>query len=133
MSYRPSLVLLDSDFIFAIFTKDDANHQKAKDLLEKIESKNLSIALSNLVKQEIATLFSKRCDQNTAVEVVKILENFERIDILSNTEEQIWEIFKSYQKKSISFVDCSNLFLAKKYNCKIASFDNFYHKEVLLS
>jgi predicted nucleic acid-binding protein len=67
-----------------------------------------------IVKQEIATLFSRRIDQKTAIHVVDILEEFEIININAEMETQIWTVFKSFKKKNISFIDCCNLYLADK-------------------
>lgn len=127
-----NIVLLDSDYLFALFVESDANNKKAIKLSEIIESRNLKVVVTNLVKLEVATLFSRRVSQHSAVEVIKILNSFENIFVDQKQTEEIWEVFHSYTKSRISFVDCSNLYLAKKYKARIASFDKFYTKDFLL-
>jgi predicted nucleic acid-binding protein len=92
------------------------------------------IIVSNLVKQELATVISSRFGSLLAKEILENLTLFDPQEVFFDEieTEKIWKLFWSFQKKRISFVDCSNLLLAQKYNCKIASFDQFYPKEMLL-
>ena len=125
-------ILLDSDFIFALQTQNDANHTKALKLEKVISKLNYEICYLNFVKHEIATLISRRIGQSEAIMTVNSLANFKEIFVNEDLEKEVWQTFKSYSKKNISFVDCANLTIATKFDFKIASFDQFYPSEFLL-
>jgi predicted nucleic acid-binding protein len=126
------MYILDTDFIFSYFDSNQSTHQKASNLEEKFGDSH--IIVSNLVKQELATVISSRFGSLLAKEILENLTLFDPQEVFFDEieTEKIWKLFWSFQKKRISFVDCSNLLLAQKYNCKIASFDQFYPKEMLL-
>jgi predicted nucleic acid-binding protein len=126
------MYILDTDFIFAYFDSKQTTHTKAGIIVEKFGDQETII--SNLVKQELATVISYKVGYKEAKEVIENLNLFEPTEIFFEPQEieQIWHIFWSYQKKNISFIDCSNLYLAQKYKCKIASFDSFYSQNLLL-
>jgi len=124
-------ILLDSDFIFALQVETDANNQKALILQELIIEKGYSVFYTNVVRQEVATLISRRIGQAEALTAVDLLSNFNEIFVTQQTEAEIWQLFKSFSKKNISFVDCANLYFASKFKFKVASFDSFYPKNVL--
>jgi predicted nucleic acid-binding protein len=127
------MYILDTDFIFSYFDRNQSTHQQAGDLAEKFAEQ--AVIISNLVRQELATVISCRFGYSLAKEVLENVDLFEPQEIFFDEIEtaKIWQIFWSFQKKNISFIDCSNLFLAQNFNCKIASFDKFYPKEILLS
>jgi predicted nucleic acid-binding protein len=126
-------ILLDSDFLFALFVSNDFHHQKAKKLLEKYL--NEEIYVLNLVIQETATVLSYRFDQKVAV---NFLEKIKTTPVLvinldDKLEEKVWVVFKNQKKKGISFIDCANLaLLATSQMEKILSFDKFYPKKFRL-
>jgi len=119
-------VILDSDFLYGLFVEDDVHHKICVQALPKIE--NSQILISNLVIYEMLTLLSRRVSQAAAQSFLEDIEmlGVQKIFIDQQVEAEILKQFLSYSKKNISFVDCSNLVLAKKYNTKIASFDRFY-------
>lgn len=126
------MFILDTDFIFSYFDSNQSTHLKAVDLVEKFGEQE--VIISNIIKQELATVISNKIGQIEAKQVLKNLELFEPKEVFldHSQTDQIWKIFWSFKNKSTSFADCSNLFLAQKYNCKIASFDNFYPNNLLL-
>jgi len=125
------MIILDTDFIFSYFDKNQSTHQQAKNLVEQFDKEQ--IAVSNLVLQELATVISNRFGYVIAKQIVENVALFEPQEIFVTPKEtaKVWQTFWSLQKKNISFIDCSNLFLAQKFGCKIASFDKFYAKESL--
>ena len=125
-------VLYDTDFLVALFLADQSTHEKAKKIFEKIKDKQVFMA--NLVKYELATVLSKKFSFKLARDVVDNIKSAKIVflDFNKEEEEEIWQEFFSYRKKNISFVDCTNLFLAKKIKANIASFDSFYPQEFLV-
>lgn len=127
------MFILDTDFIFSYFDQNQSTHQKSLELVQ-IYGQNEAV-LSNLTKQELATVISYKVGYQEAKDVIKNLEFFNLTEyfIDQQTTEEIWKSFWQFNNKKISFVDCSNLYLAKKLKFKIASFDTFYPKELLLA
>jgi len=126
-------VLLDSDFLYGLFVQEDPHHKICNNLLPKIEQSKIIVC--NLVIYEMLTIFSRRFSQELAKSFLEDLTSFDiqKVFVDDSLEKEILAVFMSRTKKNISFVDCSNLVIATKYNCKIVSFDKFYPKELLIS
>jgi len=127
-----SKVVLDTDFLVALFIGDQSTHKKAKEIFEIIKSKDLFIL--DLVRYELATVLSRKFSHHLAKDILTKLNNLPLcFTSIKEWEKEIWESLFSYQRKNISFIDCANLEVAKNLNAKIASFDAFYPRDVLIS
>ncbi|EKE05760.1 MAG: hypothetical protein ACD_19C00182G0088 [uncultured bacterium] len=127
-------LLIDSDFLFALFKPDDSNNDRAKKLLKKYLDEDLSI--SNLVLQESTTLVSKRMGMKYAIKfyasVTQIVKKIIYLDL--HSEKDAWELFLSQTKKGSSFIDCSNMTIYKKFKFdNILAFDEYYPKNVRIT
>lgn len=124
--------LYNTDFLYNLFITNQSNHQKVKEIFAKIQ--NESITMLKLVKFELATVLSHKENQQIALEIIKKLDEMEinYIELSEEMENEVWKTFGSFAKKNISFVDCANLTIARKYKLKIASLDQFYPSEFLL-
>jgi predicted nucleic acid-binding protein len=123
-------IILDSDFVIALYLPSDSNHVKAFNIYQQYD--DYSILSINLY--EIATVLSRLLNQDEAIIVFcNIIKDFDEIvvDFEREWEGDIINIYNSFSKKNISFVDCSILYIAKKLNAKIATFDKFYPSELL--
>ena len=122
-------ILVDSDFLVALYKKDDANHKKAIENFKEIE-KDVLVA-TNLVFQESVTVISHRMGMNDArafhSSIRKLLAQEVRIN--EDVERKSWNLFLKQAKKGTSFVDCANVVVYKEYKLdKMAAFDGFYKK-----
>lgn len=118
--------IIDSDFIFGFLNPSDSNHHKARQIFKVIDLDNSQVYCSNLVKEESATLFSKRYGHKTIPGLLEFLSEFSTYFIDEKMTDKTWEKFLSIQKKNISFIDCANLTLAEFLKAEILSFDKFY-------
>lgn len=124
-------ILFDSDALFALYVGSDQLHQKAKILLEKIMTQNMTCFVSNIVLQECVTVISYKIGQ---VEARDFLEKFESMpfDVIcldERIELESWKIFKTQKSNGVSFIDCSNIAFLQSMNLDcIFSFDHFYKK-----
>lgn len=124
-------ILLDADYVIALAFDNESTYPKALKISRDI--KNIPQAILIPVLYEIATVTSRKFGHDLACRLTKsICElDIERIAV-DNLETKILELFYSQRKKSTSMFDCANLVAAKHYGFKIASFDNFYPKDILL-
>lgn len=126
-------ILYDTDFLIALLIETESTHAQAKKIYANIRGEEAF--LSEFVLFEFATVLSRKLPHPEAIEIVRSVQGAEFQLLQASAEEKqvTWELFFSFQKKNISFVDCHNVVLAKKYQFRLASFDAFYPKELLLS
>ncbi|KKS31986.1 MAG: hypothetical protein UU93_C0012G0005 [Candidatus Amesbacteria bacterium GW2011_GWA2_42_12] len=125
--------LVDSDFLVAVFNEKDSSHTNAMILLKKIGADEIELWMTNLVRQESATVISHRVDMNgVRLYVKKIVNDIHKfVDVDKSLENDSWRIFLKQTKKGCSFVDCSNLAIVEKYKLDgILTFDQFYPKRI---
>lgn len=128
-------ILFDSDFIFGLLVTHDPHHEETKEIIEKLDKSETQFFVSNVVIQEAATVLSNKVSQQQAIEFYKHVDSIADTFVMlgPEVEKKAWRIFLKQAKKRTSFVDCANLAILKEYNLdKIASFDGFYPKELLL-
>lgn len=125
-------ILLDTDFLVSTFIDVESTHSSALRLHSQFGKDSLVII--NLVVFELATVLSRKLQHREAVRLINELCNRD-IQFLNalDYESDIWDEFRSYSKKNISFVDCANLVVAQKLKAKIASFDTFYPRTILVT
>lgn len=128
-------LLADSDFLFGLLVPDDAHHQRAKEIWEKLIQQDHDFFVLNITIQETATVLSHKRGQLTAIVFIERLSELglKKIDINIDLEKEGWVIFKTQVKKGTSFVDCANLAAINKFGIDgILSFDKFYPKKLLI-
>lgn len=124
--------LLDTDFLINLFVPNEPSNVTAHTIAKKIAQYERFFL--NLVWYEIATVLSRKYTHSFALKILEDLNKTE-LKVLKFSEEderETWHEFFLYTKKNISFVDCANLVIARKHKFKIASFDTFYPKEMLV-
>ncbi len=124
-------LLYDTDFILNLLIKGESNHERAVSIIEQITPTQEWYL--KLVHFELATVLSRKFDHDFAL---RVLDGFSQttlnpLDLSEKDEKETWDLFKSFKRKNISYVDCANIVVAKKNGFKILSFDKFYPKELL--
>ena len=123
------IVLCDTDFLLSTLIVHESTHNQAVHVNGLI--KNADVQFLDLVHFEIATVMSRKYGSR---EANKVLTSISKLDItrvsFRDYESEIWTEFGSHTGKSISFVDCANLVVARNKKAKIASFDAFYPKYI---
>ena len=123
-------LLCDTDFLISLQLATESTHQEAMEIYEN----NDEFVVLNITFWEVATVLSRKLTQDQAVATLERLqEDFPNIiDFQSKDEQETFKMFKSFVKKNISFFDCACLIVAQKHGYKIASFDKFYPREILI-
>jgi len=125
-------VLYDTDLIISAYFTDQSTHFKAKQVFS--HSNFTQEFILNITLQETATTVSKKFSQNDAKNIVKDIKLTDVVVVFLSMDDEnmVWREFYKNTKNGTSFVDCANLVMAKKLDCKIASFDKFYPKSILV-
>lgn len=129
MTKTNNKILIDADAIIAATNTGDSNHTEALSIDAYIQNHGFKKYISNLVIYEIANVLSIRASQELAIEFLEsiFMSDIEIIYIDEAHTYKTIQKFKTYIKKNISFVDCSNLILMEEYSIDaIFSFDKFY-------
>ena len=132
--FMENSIFIDSNVFIAELNENDTLHSRAKSLLERIESRNLSSITSNFVISEAITVLSQRAGNNVAVSFADFIYNKNAsIDIIAIDREIELEglaYLKRLKSKNVSFCDCAAMAILKIYNIKnIATFDKDFHME----
>ncbi len=124
-------ILLDADYIIALSFDNESTYSQALKISKNIE--RFEQAIIAPVLYEVATVTSRKFGHKLSCNLIKSIYELD-IEIISvdNLEKNILELFYSQRKKSTSMFDCANLVAAKHYGFKIASFDSFYPKDILV-
>ena len=130
--FMENSIFIDSNVFIAELNENDTLHSRAKSLLERIESQNLSSITSNFVISEAITVLSQRVGKNVAVSFADFIYNKDAsIDIIAIDREIELEglaYLKRLKSKNVSFCDCATMAILKIYNIKnIATFDKDFH------
>ena len=128
MTYS-SGILLDCDYIIALSIDNESTHLAAKTVRRTII--DIPQFILRPITYELATVVSRKFGHVIASAMLKDLENsdIKRLEI-DDFEPDIWKEFHSQTRKGTSFFDCANLVAAKHYALKIASFNQFYPKNL---
>jgi predicted nucleic acid-binding protein len=126
-------ILCDTDFFIALLIQEDSNHEKAMAITHS-HSDHI-FTYSNLTKYELVTVLSRKLPQKIAIQALELFEDaFEdRFDFDVQLEDKVLDFYKKSLNKNISFFDAACLVQAQKYHWKIASFDKFYPKTLLVT
>jgi predicted nucleic acid-binding protein len=124
--------LYDTDFLLSLLVGSEPNHAKSLVIDRRSDAEEFYIL--NIAHFEMATVLSRKYNQEFALKVLVHFSAlpFDYIELTEDDEEEAWKEFYSHKKKNVSFVDCANLVIARKYGMKIASFDAFYPSGILL-
>lgn len=124
-------LVADSDFLIALYKQDDANHQRALKLAEKIVRQKESLVLSVFVYAETATMLTQKVSPKTGAHFIRDIES-QRLPVLQSNRpwfERAKNIFSRQSSKNVSFVDATNIALVGLIgSSSIVSFDKDYQK-----
>lgn len=117
-------ILLDSGFICAFYNKRDVNHESAVALLQEIESNKFgALYITDYLFDETMTLIFSRIGIEEAITAGKVMLNsYDLIEISKLIFQESWALF---QKRKLSFTDCTNVAVMHYYNIGyLATFDS---------
>lgn len=125
------MIIIDSNYLFAIANKFDALHKKAK----AINVAGMSVLYLEDVLKEVQTIVSVRQRQaDSFAWIDSIYENEiadDRQYNLSSAEYfEVLNEWRSHKDSRMSFVDAEIIHLAKKYQFQVLTFDEEIKKRL---
>ena len=114
------MYLIDSSVWVALFLEFDSNHKKAEEIISKLEGK---IYLPYNVIVEVTSVLTYKHSKKQADNFLDYMEDNEDIILFENELKPEIEFFKKIDKK-LSFVDISLVFLSKKLDLDLITFDS---------
>lgn len=129
------IIILDTNFLFALKSKKDQYHHRAYELLAEIQKENTKYFTNYFILNETFTLAINRSRGN-----LSFLEHYFSLffgkdnffQVIQNTPQEfvnIIEICKKYvtPKRLLSFADASLIYLYQKINADyLISFDSHF-------
>jgi predicted nucleic acid-binding protein len=131
------VIFADTSFFYPLFSKDDVDHERAREVFEAYRGRRLADLLltTNYVVSETITLIRTTPPRShaAAVKVGERLfaEKLARIHRASAEEERAaFEYLKRHQDKDYSFVDCLSFVVMEKLGIReaLAVDEDFTHR-----
>lgn len=125
---------VDADAFVALNNPKDASHERAKKCLEYIQNNDISLATSQLVILEVATVLPLRLKNKTKKVIQQMVQDILKSNmvIFELNPELFTEAMNLYSKqtsKNIGAFDTYHMAVMKRYSIKtIFSFDRCYKK-----
>ena len=114
------MYIIDSSVWVALFLEFDSNHKKAEEIISKLEGK---IYLPYNVVVEVTTVLAYKHSKEQADNFLDYIEDNEDIVLFENESKSEIEFYKKVNRK-VSFVDVSLVFLSKKLDLDLITFDS---------
>ncbi|MEI7510898.1 MAG: type II toxin-antitoxin system VapC family toxin [Candidatus Peregrinibacteria bacterium] len=113
-------IFIDSNIFVAFYLEEDALHEKAIFLLEELKEREIIIPYC--VIQEVSSILCYRAGKKTADVFLKDIDLSSYCRVIDSIVDEEILFFQGISQK-ISFTDASLLFLSKKYNAELFTFD----------
>ena len=112
--------IIDSSVFVAFYYEGDQNHENALAIIKEISGKTLIV--HPYVVSEVATVLTYKISKKIAETFLSDVIGVDDIHI-PNPDVLLESEFFIFQKKKISFTDATLVYLAKKLNAKLITFD----------
>ena len=123
-------MIIDSSFLISFYDKDDSNHGKAVEILEKNRTRVLMAP--EQVIGETATVILYKKGLSASKEFLSVIQQTENFQIIFTAGEDFSKTVEIYanQKHQLSFIDALVVYLAKKTGLDVLTFDKNMIKEL---
>ena len=115
-----SKYIIDSSIFVAFYYEGDQNHTKALEIIKNILGKTLIV--HPYVISEVATVLTYKVSKKVAEVFLSDVIGVDDV-FIPNPDVLLESEFFLFQKKKISFTDSTLVYLAKKLNAKLVTFD----------
>ena len=123
-------ILVDTGAWLALEDRSDQFHSQAIKIADSLKQKHIPWITSEYVFLETVTLIRFRVSHQAAIlfgEAILQSRLVEVVEIDALLRQRTWQLFKQYNDKKFSFVDCSSFVLMQARNLKqVFSFDHHF-------
>lgn len=105
-------ILVDSSFLIAFYNPLDSQHAKTLRYVKDWDSGSIHFVITQYVFIETVTVLSLRAGRVISIMAGENMMEHKNLTILEQDQpahSKAWEVFKSLEKKNMSFIDCSIL------------------------
>lgn len=136
---KPSQYFLDASFLIALIDSDDNHHTKACALFERILASPHEIYLSDVLLNEVYTVFGKRCERSNRGDDYEKLTKKIASFVVDRPVLCLYELFNQSYGKVVSLMKSSKgrlslhdglivLFLQQVHEVFLVTFDEDFKK-----
>lgn len=120
-------VVLDTSAIYAFLSADDDFHNSAREVFGLCSQ----LLMSFSVFEELLALRHHRKGKKEAIEIIKKIRQSKIIKVIYFDEKEGQQIERVYEeaKSGIDYVDASVMWLSKKLDLPVFTFDSHFKKE----
>ena len=123
-------ILIDSDAFIGLVFRQDAHHERVRNLWRQLQIEQVQFITSNLVITETATMLSRRISLSIAQQFLQSAQDIQTIIVDDHIHQLTVDLFQKQQREHTSFVDLSNVVILQELKIKrIFSFDKVYTKD----
>lgn len=126
-----NIVIVDTSALLSLFSPQDSNHQKAKDISIDIKNRDATVVIPGEIFTETLNVLGKKTGHEVAVKHGEAILGNNRYRIIDTNPEMRLDAFKKFRKqsRSVSFTDCVVMAVADYYETKdIFGFDKIFSK-----
>ncbi len=125
-------ILIDADAYIALYSSNDTNHPKVKEIIGKFDAGENEWFTTWDVVDEVATKLSYRLSKLVAKRFLLELVVSDTTIIYPDEDilGRVADMFVGIKSKNVSFTDCVNMVIYRNYSIdRIFSFDKIYVKQ----
>ena len=126
------MIVLDTSVIISFFDEEDVFHPKAAKLFKEFERDGKRLLITNYVVNEAVSVAIRKAGLAKSKELLEFLLEYKNGEIFHVDAKGFMEVVKTFktQKSTLSFTDCSLLWLARYYGFKVETFDKKLNSEL---
>lgn len=124
------MIVVDSSFLVAIHSAEDASHKQAVEIAKKVDPATVVLLPAEVFSETINTLWHK-VSKSTAVKTVKEILSREEYSVPETTKEIHQIALEKFERQpnSVSFTDCLVMAFTDHFKTKtILGFDESFSK-----
>ena len=115
------MIILDTSAVYAYLNRDDANHVRAADAIDKVSG---PLVIPALVMAEIAYLVEQRLGTHVLVAFLDdIIRHAFLIDYLEQDFARIRDLIERYRNLPLGFADAAVIASAERRGSRVLTFD----------
>jgi predicted nucleic acid-binding protein len=110
-------LLIDSAALLALYDRGDKYHLRAKRAFQSLSEEKVTFIVTDYLVAEATTLILGRAGHLQAVICGDWLLNLPRVRLLRvevDVWNEAWQLFKKYDDKEFSFVDCASFIVMRR-------------------